>query len=92
MPGGDILLRGVNMIRKKLFTSFIAAVPPLLTPTGARACSVCGLDDLSYMWSYLFMTGVPIAAMGVIGGYLFYSYRGNNKSTDAPSGPSANSS
>lgn len=77
--------------KPKIFVSamsmFILAAPGV-----ARACAVCGLDDFSYMWSYLFLTGVPLAAIGIIGGYFFYSHqRANNKLSDAPGGRSAKS-
>jgi hypothetical protein len=80
-------------MRKRLFSAFSVSFLTLVAPAGARACSVCGLDDFSYMWSYLFMTAVPLAAMSIIGGFLFYSYRrGNNKPSDPTTERSAKSS
>jgi hypothetical protein len=80
-------------MRKRLFTALLMSVLMLLVPAGAWACAVCGLDDFSYMWSYLFLTGVPLAAMSIIGGYFYYSYqRGNNKPSDPTAVRSAKSS
>ncbi|MBT3350559.1 MAG: hypothetical protein HOC91_06235 [Nitrospinaceae bacterium] len=74
----------------KLSISIFAMSILLLTSPGvARACSVCGLDDFSYMWSYLFLTSIPLAAMSIVGGYFFYSYQRANKPSDDPDGPSA---
>ena len=64
----------------------------LAKPGVAGACAICGLDDFSYMWSYLFLTGVPLAAMSIVGGYFFYSYqRASNKTSETPGGRSTKS-
>ncbi len=80
------------MSPKLYIFAFAMSMFILTTPGVARACAVCGLDDFSYMWSYLFLTGVPLAAMSIVGGYFFYSYqRANNKPSETPSGRSAKS-
>lgn len=63
------------MSRKYHCTVVAVGLLVAFTPEAALACAVCGLDDLAYIWSFLFMTGVPLAAICVIGGYFYISYR-----------------
>lgn len=64
----------------------------LLAPGVASACSVCGLDDVSFLWSALFMMGAPVVIVGAMGGVVLYSARGNagktaRRGATASSGP-----
>ena len=49
----------------------------LLAPGAASACAVCGLDDASFLWSMLFLMGMPFAVAGTVGGVVLYSARGD---------------
>lgn len=66
---------------------FIAAalwILGVMSPTGSWACAVCGADDSAYIVSYLFMTGMPLTIVGLVGGVFIYSLRRRkNKSSDA---------
>jgi hypothetical protein len=56
----------------------------VLAPSRGWACSVCGLDDTAFIFSYLFMTGMPLLIVGIVGGVFIYSFRRRkNISTDA---------
>jgi len=69
---------GTRGIRKVLLAA--AAAAALAAPSAAHACAVCGLDDYSFIWSYLFLTGVPLMLAGAAGGYFFFlSRRGKNQ-------------
>lgn len=49
-----------------------------LRPADAWACAVCislTKHDMGFLWSALFLMALPIAMAGVIGGWLYYSYR-----------------
>lgn len=49
-----------------------------LWPGDALACAVClslTKHDMGFLWSALFLMGLPIAMAGLIGGWLYYSYR-----------------
>jgi hypothetical protein len=46
-----------------------------ISPAGSWACAVCGLDDSAYIVSYLFMTGMPLAIVGLVGGVFIFSLR-----------------
>ena len=80
------------MNRKCYSTSLATGLLAALAPGTASACAVCGLSDSAFIWSFLFMTGVPLALVSVIGGYFYFSYRGKIKLSEAPLGRSANSS
>ncbi|MBI4589960.1 MAG: hypothetical protein HY725_14090 [Candidatus Rokubacteria bacterium] len=56
----------------------LAMVGGTLCPADALACAVCislTKHDLGFLWSALFLMALPIALAGVIGGWLYYSYR-----------------
>lgn len=61
-----------------LFTLALCALPKVVW-----ACAVCGVDDSAYITSYLFMTGIPFAVMGVIGGVFFISFRRKKKNSQS---------
>ena len=49
-----------------------------LWPGDALACAVClslTKHDMGFLWSALFLMGLPIAMAGLIPGWLYYSYR-----------------
>ena len=66
------------------FKAGIILTGSLLAPANVWACSVCGLDDTAFVFSYLFMTGMPLLIVGLIGGVFMYSLRRRkNSSSDA---------
>jgi hypothetical protein len=74
------------MNRKHYSTALATGLPAAFAPGTASACVGCGLDESGYIWSFLFMTGVPLALVSVIGGYFYFSYRRKNKLSEPPSG------
>ena len=67
----------------------VAALSAALRPEPVRACAVCvGLtkDDWGLLLSALFLMAVPLVVAGVIGGWLYYSYRRSaaRRPADAP--------
>lgn len=70
---------------KNHFIALVVGLWVAFVPETALACAVCGLNDSAYVWSYLFMTGVPLAAICIIGGYFYISSRKKYKL----SGPSS---
>jgi hypothetical protein len=49
-----------------------------LRPADALACAVClslTKQDMGFLWSALFLMALPIVLAGLIGGWLYYSYR-----------------
>ncbi|MBI3030714.1 MAG: hypothetical protein HYY64_14505 [Candidatus Rokubacteria bacterium] len=49
-----------------------------LRPADALGCAVClslTKQDMGFLWSALFLMGLPIALAGLIGGWLYYSHR-----------------
>jgi hypothetical protein len=61
-------------------------------PTLAHACPVCvgsSAEDYGYFWGVLFLMSMPFAVGGLIGGWLWYSYRRAwaGVSTAAPTPP-----
>ena len=56
----------------------VAALLGALRPADALACAVClslTKHDMGFLWSALFLITLPIAMAGLIGGWLYYSYR-----------------
>ena len=56
----------------------LAIVAGALQPADALACAVClslTKHDMGFLWSALFLMVLPIAMAGLIGGWLYYSYR-----------------
>ena len=56
----------------------LAILGGVLRPADALACAVCWSltkQDMGFLWSALFLMVLPIAMAGVIGGWLYYSYR-----------------
>jgi hypothetical protein len=48
-------------------------------PVLAHACAVCGgSEDNGYFWGMLFLMSMPFTVVGLIGGWLLYSYRRTN--------------
>jgi hypothetical protein len=50
----------------------------IASPTLAHACSVCvgsAAEDYGYFWGVLFLMSMPFVLGGIIGGWLWYSYR-----------------
>lgn len=85
-PGGFALtLRGADGIlgaeEKPLkslhrLPALMAGALVLGLPGLASACAVCGLDgDPGYFWSLTFLTSMPFAVAGTIGGALVISHR-----------------
>ena len=58
--------------------AILAILAGALRPADALACAVClslTKHDMGFLWSALFLMGLPIALAGLIGGWLYYSYR-----------------
>ncbi len=56
----------------------LALLGGTLPSSDALACAVCislSKHDVGFLWTALFLTALPIAMAGVIGGWLYYSYR-----------------
>ena len=56
----------------------VAVLLGALWPADALACAVClslTKHDMGFLWSALFLIALPIAMAGLIGGWLYYSYR-----------------
>lgn len=56
----------------------VAVLLGALWPADALACAVClslTKHDMGFLWSALFLITLPIAMAGLIGGWLYYSYR-----------------
>ena len=56
----------------------LALLLAVLRPADALACAVClslTKHDMGFLWSALFLIALPIAMAGLIGGWLYYSYR-----------------
>jgi hypothetical protein len=57
---------------------WLAALLTALRPSDALACAVClslTKHDMGFLWSALFLIMLPIVMAGLIGGWLYYSYR-----------------
>ncbi len=77
---GEALAEEARVDARGIRRVLLAAAAALAAPSAAHACAVCGLDDYSFIWSYLFLTGVPLMLAGAAGGYFFFlSRRGKKK-------------
>ena len=64
-------------------------IADLLMPAAAQACSVCmgsSPADHGYFWGILLLMAMPFTVGGLIGGWLFYTYRHGHRGglTTAP--------
>jgi hypothetical protein len=62
----------------------------LFTPLRALACSSCigwlkdrALWDSGFLWSTVLIMAMPFAVIGVIGGWIVYTYRHSNVKSEA---------
>ena len=69
--------------------AFGISIATLLIPAAAQACSVCmgsSPADYGFFWGILLLMAMPFTVGGLIGGWLFYTYRHGHRDalTTAP--------